>query len=925
MHASAGEAYGQPLSVTVHSLVSGTAGPTQEVTHYRYDPRGTLHSAADARGYQLGYQSTTTYNIVDQPLTSTAPIAGTGSTPTTATSTYAYPGGPATTVTLTDEAGATLRSTTTTYGNEGEVLQVSGSTEPVAYTYDALYRVTSVKDGKGIASGKATNYYYCTQRNLLSAVTLPGFSGTAPYQAAGSEQWTVSGKDSASLTYDASLYLLTSRTDGNARTTYYGYDSTVDNRLNQVFYHNPASNATPDIALAFDDFGRVSQVTDTTATHTTTFDDLDLPRSQTTAYVNGSTPLTAWTENYLYNLDGSRQSLTLVNGTSGASYAFGYGYDDLGRPKSVSNPYGQTFGWNYYSTGGTTPLATDLVTEQTASKTGNIGLYDTTYAYDKRGFLTDQRTVNGAATPAVLAEYGSTGSSGAMTYDGAGNRLALPVSMPTVNSVAGYGGATYYTYDGTSNTNGTTNPNIGRRGQLTQEATARGGNAVLNFDYDPSGNPTTFRSTGGIGYNANNQNSSASYTYDGNGNPTAYPLGTGSAPATYDYENRLTALTVTTASGTQPITYGYRADGLRAWKFVQETFSQNAAGKGGQSGASSIVIGPAPAVMGLTYYLYDGGSVIAELDSTGALTRLNTWGATGLLARQDAVGGGSSVYVFDPAGNVARRLDGNGVVKGSYAFDAWGAKRASNDTTSNNDPYCGYGGQWGYYTDAESGLTLCGHRYYDSNTGRWLTRDPIGYAGGINLYGYVGNNASNGIDPNGTDIVLGGGTLIQNDPRILQRNLTLLGHVWTSQNSLIGLLYGLGGHYSYDSCHETIKVTGGVGNWIFGGNYGAITFGDVVLSRKRITNSTYQHELVHVQQGRYMGPLYIASTILSYGVGFLRGYGHDASPMEIDADIRSGCDINTIGSPSDSSRGNQFLKDYHYNPASSSEWPYLIM
>ena len=287
---------------------------------------------------------------------------------------------------------------------------------------------------------------------------------------------------------------------------------------------------------------------------------------------------------------------------------------------------------------------------------------------------------------------------------------------------------------------------------------ARRGNAVLNFDYDPSGNPTTFRSTGSIGYNANNQNSSASYTYDGNGNPTAYPLGTGSAPATYDYENRLTALTVTTASGTQPITYGYRADGLRAWKFVQETFSQNAAGKGGQSGASSIVIGPAPAVMGLTYYLYDGGSVIAELDSTGALTRLNTWGATGLLSRKDLVGGGSSVYVFDPAGNVARRLDGNGVVKGSYAFDAWGAKRASNDTSSNGDPYCGYGGQWGYYTDAESGLTLCGHRYYDSNTGRWLTRDPIGYAGGMNLYGYVGNNAANGIDPNGTDIA---GTLGQ--------------------------------------------------------------------------------------------------------------------------------------------------------------------
>ena len=319
--------------------------------------------------------------------------------------------------------------------------------------------------------------------------------------------------------------------------------------------------------------------------------------------------------------------------------------------------------------------------------------------------------------------------------------------MPPVNGVAGYTGPTYYTYDGTSNTS------TNKRGQLTQESTARGGSAILNFDYDPSGNPTTFRSNSGIGYNANNQFSSTAYTYDGNGNPTAYPLGTGSAPAAYDYENRLTALTVTTASGTQPLTYGYRADGLRAWKYVQP--SRTGGGANGKGGGGTNARGPV-ITAGLTYFLYDGGSVVAELDSSGGLTAVHTWGMGGLLARQDTVGGGSSVYVFDPQGNVARRLDGNGTVKGSYAFDAWGAKRAGND--ANPDCYCGYGGQWGYYTDSESGLTLCGHRYYDSNTGRWLTRDPIGYAGGMNLYGYVGNNAANGIDPNGTDIA---GTLGQ--------------------------------------------------------------------------------------------------------------------------------------------------------------------
>ena len=59
----------------------------------------------------------------------------------------------------------------------------------------------------------------------------------------------------------------------------------------------------------------------------------------------------------------------------------------------------------------------------------------------------------------------------------------------------------------------------------------------------------------------------------------------------------------------------------------------------------------------------------------------------------------------------------------------------------------GFGGQAGYYTDAETGLILCTNRFYDPQPGRFLTRDPIGYAGGINLYGYTENNPANRLDP----------------------------------------------------------------------------------------------------------------------------------------------------------------------------------
>jgi RHS repeat-associated protein len=53
-------------------------------------------------------------------------------------------------------------------------------------------------------------------------------------------------------------------------------------------------------------------------------------------------------------------------------------------------------------------------------------------------------------------------------------------------------------------------------------------------------------------------------------------------------------------------------------------------------------------------------------------------------------------------------------------------------------PY-GYKGQWGYYTDMKTGLLLLAHRYFDPAMGRFLTRDPIGFNGRINLYAYVGN------------------------------------------------------------------------------------------------------------------------------------------------------------------------------------------
>lgn len=48
--------------------------------------------------------------------------------------------------------------------------------------------------------------------------------------------------------------------------------------------------------------------------------------------------------------------------------------------------------------------------------------------------------------------------------------------------------------------------------------------------------------------------------------------------------------------------------------------------------------------------------------------------------------------------------------------------------------------------DSETGLYYYGYRYYDPETGRWPSRDPIEESGGDNLYGFVGNDGVNELD-----------------------------------------------------------------------------------------------------------------------------------------------------------------------------------
>jgi len=102
-------------------------------------------------------------------------------------------------------------------------------------------------------------------------------------------------------------------------------------------------------------------------------------------------------------------------------------------------------------------------------------------------------------------------------------------------------------------------------------------------------------------------------------------------------------------------------------------------------------------------------------------------------------------YTRDHLGSVRELCDGSGNKLTRYSYDPYGRTTASYISGSTNATF-----QYArMYTHQTSGLYLTKYRAYDPNTGRWLSRDPIGIRGGINLYGYVGNDPIYWNDPSG--------------------------------------------------------------------------------------------------------------------------------------------------------------------------------
>lgn len=122
----------------------------------------------------------------------------------------------------------------------------------------------------------------------------------------------------------------------------------------------------------------------------------------------------------------------------------------------------------------------------------------------------------------------------------------------------------------------------------------------------------------------------------------------------------------------------------------------------------------------------------------------------------------------------------------------------------------------------------------------------------------------------------------------------ILGHLWNIPNTASALLLTVGGKLSLDRDNRVIVVHGSVTGKVLGRcGYAGMCIGDIVFVSQELSSSTYRHEVAHARQGRLTGIFYLPLTLLGYLYGFLRyptdiHRAHDASPMELWADIWSG-------------------------------------
>jgi RHS repeat-associated protein len=143
----------------------------------------------------------------------------------------------------------------------------------------------------------------------------------------------------------------------------------------------------------------------------------------------------------------------------------------------------------------------------------------------------------------------------------------------------------------------------------------------------------------------------------------------------------------------------------------------------------------------------DDLQIVGELDGAGALVSRFVYGTRSNIPDLMIRSGETYRFVTDERGSVRLVVNVNaGAVAQRLDYDEFG--RVTVDTAPSFQPFGFAGGLHDPYT----GFVRFGARDYDPQTGRWTTRDPIGFRGrDTNLYQYVAGDPVNFIDPEGKD------------------------------------------------------------------------------------------------------------------------------------------------------------------------------
>jgi RHS repeat-associated protein len=652
------DANGNLLTVTTPAPGNGASA---SVTRFAYDPKGELTQIADPLGNQT--------NIAYFPTGMIQTITDAQSNVTT----YAYDSrGNRTSATDANNKQTTFTydlmnrltkitypdSTTTQFGYDVRGRRTSVTDQngkQTTYAYDDADRLTTVTD----AAGNGTTYGYDSESNLTSIKDANSNTTTFDYDAFGrvTETHFPSGYVEQ-YSYD-NVGNLISKTDRKNQQITYTYDQL--NRLTQKTYPD-----TTTVNYTYDDDSRLTQVTDPTGTYAFTFDNMGRLTNTSTQY----SFLTSRTFTTSYGYDAASNRTSFTDPESGAT---NYLFDTLNRLQTLTPP--------------------------TAISSGSFGFgYD---ALSRRTSLTRPNSVNSSYTYDNLSHPLSvTHAKGGVTLDGASYGLDNAGNRTSKNDL--YAGVTTnYSYDNIYELLGAT------QGSTTTES----------YTYDPVGNRLSNLSGSGWSNNTSNELTSrpgTTYTYDANGNTHTIVNSSGTMTYAWDFENRLTSVTLPGSGGT--ISYKYDPMGRRIYK--------------SSSSGTSI-------------YAYDGVNLIEETNSSGvAIARYEQ---TDNIDEPVAMlrGGTTTYYETDGLGSVTSLSGSTGTLGQSYTFDSFGNQTASSGSLTNPFRYAGR------EFDLETNLYFYRARYFDPAAGRFLSEDPLEFAGGRNFYAYTRNRPIDLVDPSG--------------------------------------------------------------------------------------------------------------------------------------------------------------------------------